>query len=103
MKGEKECKMLCRNEEYKSLIQTHDYSRSDNGTYVGLTYRSNIVTENEETLLYDVLTFIGSVGGSLGLFVGFSFYNLLKLMGDMVMSRLQKIEGDETRNTPTMV
>ena len=32
---------------------------------------------NIEYLLYDPLTFIGTVGGTLGLFLGFSFYDFI--------------------------
>ena len=34
------------------------------------------VTTNEEYLIYDVIGMIGSVGGTLGMFIGFSFVNL---------------------------
>ena len=34
------------------------------------------VTTYEEYLIYDVIGMIGSVGGTLGMFIGFSFENL---------------------------
>ena len=36
---------------------------------------SNIITE-EETLIYDMISFVSEFGGSLGLFLGFSFFML---------------------------
>ena len=36
----------------------------------------------EEYLIYDVKGMVGSIGGTLGLFIGFSFYNVIGyLMG----------------------
>ena len=31
----------------------------------------------EEYLIYDVKGMVGSIGGTLGLFIGFSFYNVI--------------------------
>jgi hypothetical protein len=39
---------------------------------VYLLYDSTIVQRSEETLLYDVPALLSAVGGSLGLFLGFS-------------------------------
>ena len=33
---------------------------------------------NQEYLIYDITGFVGSVGGTLGLFIGFSFLDTLK-------------------------
>ncbi len=47
-----------------------------NNTYViDLQYASYRVSVFEEYLLFDTVAFIGNVGGSLGLFIGFSFYD----------------------------
>ena len=35
---------------------------------------------NEEYLIYDTINMIGSLGGTLGLFIGFSFSNVLDVM-----------------------
>ncbi len=39
---------------------------------VYMFYNSTIVQKSEETLLYDVPALLSAVGGSLGLFLGFS-------------------------------
>ena len=62
-------------------------------TYIGMFYKNTIVTINSESLVYDILTFIGTVGGSLGLFLGFSFYN-----GFLILEKLtcKKLEDNKT-------
>ena len=41
------------------------------------TYQSDEIKIEEETLLMGTSSYIGSVGGSLGLFLGFSFFSSL--------------------------
>ena len=45
-----------------------------NGILMKFKYASNKINVYEETLLVDDTSLIGSLGGSLGLFVGFSFF-----------------------------
>lgn len=45
---------------------------ADNRSNVGLTITSTTVTLQQEYELYDFGTIVGIVGGSLGLFLGFS-------------------------------
>ena len=35
------------------------------------------VTVTEEYLIYDIIGFVASVGGTLGIFIGFSFYDMI--------------------------
>ena len=42
-----------------------------------LYYPRNIVKHSQEYYLYDLNSMISSVGGSLGLFLGFAIYNVL--------------------------
>ena len=43
--------------------------------YVFLLASSEVIFE-EETLIYDFISFVSEFGGSLGLFLGFSFFML---------------------------
>ena len=45
-----------------------------NGILMKFKYASNKINVYEETLLVDDTSLVGSLGGSLGLFVGFSFF-----------------------------
>ena len=52
----------------------NDYNNSLSAWVISFSSR-NIVVE-KETLAFGVIEIIGSVGGTLGLFVGFSFYGI---------------------------
>ena len=45
-----------------------------NGIMMKFKYASNKINVYEETLVFDETSLVGSLGGSLGLFVGFSFF-----------------------------
>ena len=45
-----------------------------NGILMKFKYASNKINVYEETLMVDDTSLVGSLGGSLGLFVGFSFF-----------------------------
>lgn len=49
---------------------------SDN--YIFLTLSSSEILVQQEVRMYDINTIIGSIGGSLGLFIGFSFLQCSK-------------------------
>ena len=44
--------------------------------YIGFTFASTDVKVEKESLVYPAVSFISELGGSLGLFVGFSFLTL---------------------------
>ena len=50
------------------------------------TYPSDEVKIVEETLMMGTSSYIGSVGGSLGLFLGFSFFSSLSYFFGKLMS-----------------
>ena len=43
-----------------------------------IKFMSKTEEVNQEYLIYDITGFVGSVGGTLGLFIGFSFLDTLK-------------------------
>ena len=47
-------------------------------------FESDLVEVHEEYLVYDFTGFVGSVGGTLGLFVGFSFREIVNLTVDLL-------------------
>ena len=59
--------------EFETEDIEYDFKDSMN-IRIYLNYASNKVDVYEETLMFDETSLVGSLGGSLGLFVGFSFF-----------------------------
>ena len=53
--------------------------RNENVTGLSIIFTSKDVHEEVETLAYGLPEVIGSVGGTLGLFIGFSFYGFVSI------------------------
>lgn len=54
-------------------------------------YQSNITTISEERLLYDAKDLVGWMGGALGIFVGYSFFDLSKHVIDLAFHFIYQI------------
>ena len=61
---------------------------------------------NKEYLIYDTLSLIGTVGGTLGLFVGFSFYDFLVMITHFILKKIEvmvfskKTSPENVKNLP---
>ena len=68
-----------------------------NGILMKFKYASNKINVYEETLLVDDTSLIGSLGGSLGLFVGFSFFGyampILEAISDKMADCFKKLRN----------
>jgi hypothetical protein len=63
----------------------------DSNTGIAWVFFSTLeITEEYEYSLYDFNSFVSAVGGSLGLFVGFSFLNLIQYISSTVQLKFQK-------------
>ena len=58
---------------------------------------------NEEYKLYDFTTFITSVGGTLGLFIGFSFRDAFVIILDYVQNLFSKYFKNDMSNSKNRV
>ena len=62
---------------------------------------------NKEYLIYDTLSLIGTVGGTLGLFVGFSFYDFLVMITHFILKKIEvmvfskKLGPENVKNFPS--
>ena len=50
---------------------------------------------NREYLIYDTLSLIGTVGGTLGLFVGFSFYDFVIMIIKYLLMKVEDMTWSE--------
>jgi hypothetical protein len=69
------CKPACSLTRYVGSVQGYEEGDSDKITILGIVYTSTSVTISEEFRIYDIYSFVGSVGGYMGLFIGFSFFD----------------------------
>ena len=56
-----------------------------------IRFKSNSRTVHQEMRLYDEIWLLGSLGGSLGLFVGFSLFDSIAVLFDKFIDLLSKI------------
>ena len=80
------CPKLCKIQEYSGKIDYNDDKTTSetetNTLLLHLRYsRPHTVTLSEEYLIYDSIGMVGSVGGTLGMFMGFSFYDVVVRIG----------------------
>ena len=89
------CPKSCSAIEYKGYVDFraengYVYKAKPNESYFSLTIQYKIpatVTHHEEYLVMDFYGMVGVVGGTLGLFVGFSFFDAI----NFVMTFFQKV------------
>ena len=65
------------------------YSHTENSSYLNTTmvetyFSVNELKIQEEYLVYSSVDLIGNIGGTLGLFLGYSFYDNLKIIFNFV-------------------
>ena len=76
------CPNLCVQKSYYgdvTITGESAVSLNENETGFSIIFASKDVHEEKEILVYEVPDVIGSVGGTLGLFVGFSFYGVVNI------------------------
>jgi hypothetical protein len=69
------CKPTCSLTKYKGEQKEWEDVHAKNKLSFSIVFMSTSVTINEEYLVYDIHTFVGTVGGYMGLFIGFSFFD----------------------------
>ena len=63
---------------------------------ISMKFSTNIRTVHDEVYILDGIGLLGSLGGSLGLFIGFSFFgyiaNIIDTFANVISSKLIKVE-----------
>ena len=72
------CSKACTTFEYSGTIVTHpEVFNNSRSTGLGFWFNGeNEMAVSEEYLIYEITGVIGSIGGTLGLFIGFSFLDI---------------------------
>ena len=79
------CKPMCNHYKYEVLkVETALSDQRQGRLGFELILANNEVTTVQEVPAYDFLTLVSNFGGSLGLFIGFSFYMLWDLVLDII-------------------
>ena len=69
------------------LIDGLGLTNDSKGIQFCLKFSSNISLENQEILVFDEIDLFGSLGGALGLFIGFSFLGCASIFLETVLTR----------------
>ena len=90
-----ECKSQCKTTEYSGRITFSDQEflnlgHGNKSADIILYYGANSRTLVQEYWVYDTEGMIGTLGGSLGLFLGFSFYGVISDLLDLFWKTIAK-------------
>ena len=78
--SKEQCKNPCQVEEYFGRTQEWINHNKPGTLTLNIFYVSNEVKIQEQYFIYTTVDLIGIVGGNLGLFIGFSFFDKIKQM-----------------------
>ena len=80
----RKCAKHCKWAEYTGELA--NYYDFDTGDWIIWNYNfdNELIEVYEEYLMYDIIGLIGTTGGTLGLFIGFSFWGFLNTLLDFL-------------------
>ena len=84
-----ECPMNCKVLKYSGRKKLNPVFTNNSDVEVDYQFPSEEVMYFKEYVIYDFSGMIGSVGGSLGLFIGFSFLDFIFYLINLVEKRFQ--------------
>ena len=79
------CPISCISEHYDGLALEGEHGLKDNEFKIYLRYSSTDINLYKEYYVHDFNSFIGNVGGSLSLFIGFSYVDFIGKLLDYIM------------------
>ena len=74
--GYKTCTKHCKLTEYTGELSAHYNFDNDGWITWEYIFDNELIEVYEEYLMYDIIGLIGTVGGTMGLFIGFSFFDV---------------------------
>ena len=83
------CLDPCNIEIYTENSQIIERMSDKRNMTLIIKYESMAIKVSEEYLVYDFANFIGTLGGSLGLFIGFSYTGLIGIIIDILFEKFQ--------------
>ena len=72
----------------ESVIQDLNNATEDMNAQFSIMFASKDADIFEEILIVDEISLIGSLGGSLGLFIGFSFFGYITSFFDVIVDKM---------------
>ena len=94
-----ECPRTCSTIQYPVF---HEMDYQEEGDSAIIQYKFSIplvVQANKEYIIFDAIGMIGSVGGTLGLFIGFSFSNVLTIIIEYLQLSIDQIYSRKIKPT----
>ena len=86
------CPNSCKQYEYQGKMKSlNGFSNDSKSTGLDYLFLSGYIEVRKEYLLYEMDDVIGSIGGTLGLFIGFSFLGILKHFFEAIKNHLINI------------
>ena len=83
------CPNSCTQFQFQGKMKSLDgYFNNSKSTGLDYLYLSGYIEVHKEYLVYELDDVVGSIGGTLGLFIGFSFLGLLKYFCETVKNYL---------------
>ena len=73
------------------LIWEHDLNESMTSGLIIMHSKNNVTVEHEEVYEYNFLQFIGDAGGTIGVFLGLSFWSLYLDIFDPLLNKLMQL------------
>ena len=86
-KAGNKCTPNYRHLQYSGKIKTFS-PLSDEDIEIAFRFLSNKIINYEEYLVYDFVGMVGSIGGSLGMFLGFSFLDYMFSFIDFIQEKV---------------
>ena len=97
-KGIQECLLQKDFRQYSAKVENinvkydpYEYTNSSKNIQLSLMAASKTKNVFEEILVFDEIGLVGALGGSLGLFVGFSFLGFITTCVETVIDRMENI------------